>query len=221
MTEPPRKWSDYYEDSHSLAEIHRHLTNMAPFIAKVVEHFPEGRLLEIGTGTGILTTYFSQIGYQVAGLDLDRQIVAANRVQDERFGGKAAYVIGDMFTLPFAPDTFGACYHQGLLEHFDPPQIVDALRAQTAVCGKVIFAVPTAQWRGETRGDERMWPGNQWLDLLSDFHVLDVFGMSYSSLFTRAANLAGRHATNYRPARAYHSLALRKAGQIGFVITRR
>jgi hypothetical protein len=107
------------------------------------------------------------------------------------------------------------------MEHFDGPDIVAALKAQTEVCRKVIFAVPTVHWRGGVFGDERLWTGRRWLELLQPFRVLEVFGMSYHAVVTRSVNLIGRRLTGYRPLLVYRKLALDYAGEIGFVITRR
>ena len=194
---------------------------MGPFIAKCAEHFDGKELLEIGTGTGVLAVYFSQLGYCVTGLDSDCGIIAANQRLNAMMRGEARFVVGDMFHLPFPNGRFDVCHHQGLMEHFDAPDIVAALMAQTEVCRKVIFAVPTKPWTGGVRGDERMWPGRQWLDLLQPFRVLDVFGMAYGGLAARVADQVGRRLTRYKPAWLYWELALRCAGQIGFVITKR
>lgn len=213
-----QEWGEYYKETYTLPEMHHHLQHMAPFMAKCEEHFGGKRVLEIGTGSGIIALYFSQLGYDVTGLDYDRRVLAGNLRQNRRHGGEARFVNGDMFHLPFRPNTFDACYHQGLMEHFDPPQIQDALRAQTEICRRVVFAVPTRLWDGGTRGDERMWPGAYWLELLNGFRVLDIFGMSFCGLPARALNVLSRRLTRNRPAAAHRALALRKAGQIGFVI---
>lgn len=217
----PGQWSEYYKPDYSLPEIHDHLRQMTPFVDKCREHFGGSRILEIGTGSGILALYFSQLGYQVTGLDLDTAIVETNDRLNRTYGGSARFVGGDMLHLPFSAGAFDACYHQGLMEHFDPPEIVRALKAQTKTCRKVVFAVPTIRWNGGVFGDERMWTGSFWLRLLDEFRVLDVFGMSYSGLFSRALNLTGQRLTANRPALLYRAMAKRRAGQIGFVIAGR
>jgi len=213
-------WSEYYNESLSLPQLHRHLTNMAPFIAKCMEYCGGTKVLEIGTGTGALAVYLSQLGYHVTGIDRDPGVIEANQGLNRMFGGEAKFLVADMFDIPFRSNTFDACYHQGLMEHFDAPDIVKALKMQTKICRRVIFAVPTKLWSGGVRGDERMWAGKYWHDLLSGFELIHVFGMSYQTRLYRGINFCGKRLVNERPAFIFRKLALARAGQIGFVISR-
>ena len=194
---------------------------MQPFIAKCKTYFPGDTILEIGTGTGLMSVYFSQLGYNVTGLDYDIEIVKKNVRFNEMFRGSAAFLNGDKFSLPFAPNTFDACYHQGLMEHFDEPDILRSLRGQVEVCQRVVFTVPTVRWKGGVFGNERMWTGHHWLKLLSEFEILDVFGGAYADLPSRCLNLIGRRMTHWKPEYLYRAIALRRAGDIGFVLTKR
>lgn len=216
-----QSWADYYKDLETLPKINEYLDNMGEFIAKCREHFGGTNVLEAGTGSGVLAVHFSRSGYAVTGLDRDAGIIAMNQRMNSLLGGSARFMVGDIFHLPFGPDTFDACYHQGLMEHFDPSEIVAALKMQTALCRRVVFAVPTVHWRGGVYGDERMSTGRHWLELLAPFRVVDVFGMAYSGLVRRGLNMVGRRFTSYRPSWLYRKLALDCAGEIGFVITRR
>jgi len=211
-------WAEYYRDLDTLPKIHAYLDNMGEFIAKCREHFIGGNVLEVGTGSGAIAVHFSRMDYAVTGLDRDPGVIAANQRMNVMLGGSARFVVGDILHLPFRENAFDACYHQGVMEHFDPPEIVAALKAQTAVCRRVIFVVPTIWWKGGVYGDERMWTGERWLDLLAPFRVIDIFGMAYNSLPTRGCNMLGRRFTSHRPAWLYRKLALRSAGEIGFVI---
>jgi SAM-dependent methyltransferase len=201
--------------------MHVHLTNMGPFINNCMQYFSGKRILEIGTGSGILSIYFSQMGYDVTGLDRDRGIMERNARLNRMLEGKARFVQGDMLHLPFCADAFDACYHQGLLEHFDPPQIQQALRLQVKIAPRVIFSVPTNRWRHGTFGDERLWPGGYWRRMLGEFQVLDIFGMSYQSFVARSVNALGCRVTGCRPGWLYRRLALAQAGEIGFVVAKR
>ncbi len=216
-----RTWSAYYKELDSLPKVHEYLNNMREFMAKCRQHFVGRNILEIGTGSGVIAVYFSQSGYTITGLDRDPGIIAMNQRMNILFGGSARFMVGDMFQLPFGPDAFDVCYHQGLMEHFDPPEIVAALTAQTSICRRVVFAVPTVHWKGGVFGDERMWTGRHWLGLLAPFRVIDVFGMAYSGVAKRGLNMLGRRFTSYRPAGLYRRLALDCAGEIGFVIERK
>ena len=169
----------------------------------------------------MLAVYFSQLGYTVTGLDLDPDVIAANQKMNVRFGGSARFLVGDILHLPFRENSFDVCYHQGLMEHFDAPDIIAALRTQTTVCRRVVFAVPTVLWKGDTYGDERMWAGQRWLELLEPFRIIDIFGMAYTGLTRRGLNMLGRRFMSYHPGWIYRELAVKYAGQIGVVIEAR
>ena len=54
----------------------------------------------------------------------------------------------DALAMPFREGTFTLVFHQGLMEHFDPPQIVDALHAQTVACHSKRNAPPSQMGLG-------------------------------------------------------------------------
>lgn len=215
-------WAAYYEENRlTLPEIHRHLGNMAHFI-RACEYFAPGkRFLEIGTGTGLKSIYFSQLGYEVTGMDYDQGILSLNQGLNDRFGGKAQFLGGDIFAFPLQENSFDLCFHQGLMEHFDPPQIIESLHAQVKISKRVVFSVPTIKWQGGVFGNERMMSGAKWLDILTPFRVLHVFGGAYGNLPARLLNFAGNRLTKYQPQFLFGPLALHFAGDLGFVIERK
>lgn len=219
--EVPKAWSEYYKPEYTREEIKRHLSNFRFFLAKCEEHFGGRRILEIGTGSGIVAAHFVKRGYEVAGLDYDPGVIEIGKRVSRSMETTPSFAVGDMFHPPFRPASFDACYHQGLMEHFDPPEIVRALTAQLQIARKVIFAVPTSRWHGGVRGDERIWPGSRWNSLLADFKILDIFALGYHDLPSRVAFYAGTRFTGLYPKSLFRTLAIHRAAQIGFVITAR
>jgi SAM-dependent methyltransferase len=217
----PPSWAEYYQNSARLPEVHRHLTNIMPFIAQCRAFAPGPRLLEVGIGTGVQAAYLSQADYAVTGIDLDAAVVQRATALARSFGAPARFLTADMFRLPFPDQAFDLCYHQGLLEHFDPGAIHAALREQLRVAARVLFSVPTVQWRGGLFGDERLWSGRAWRDLLAPYRVVHTFGLSHRGLVARAVSYTGRHLTGERPRPLFRALALARAGQAGFVVERR
>lgn len=217
----PMGWSEYMPEHCTLPYMHSHLTNMSFFIDTCQRYFGGKRILEIGTGTGIIAVYFSQLGYDVTGLDYEFEIVRRNRRMGRQFGSEANFLQGDMFALPFPEGSFDAGYHQGLMEHFDEEDIVRSIKHQADICRRVIFTVPTSNWKGGVRGDERMWLGAYWRDLLSDLNIVHVFGSAYSGMPARALHVLNRKFLRGHPAGLYRRLALQHAGEIGFVLEKR
>jgi len=217
--EPPA-WGAYYAADYTLPRIHEHLGHMQYLLSVCRQHFGGSRVLEAGTGTGLLAIYLSQEGFNVYGLDYDPDVLNLNRELNARFGGMVKLTRGDMFALPFPDHSLDAIYHQGLLEHFDEGDIVRALSEHTRVAKRVIFTVPTVRWKGGLRGDERLWTGRTWHALLQDFAVADVFGSAYSALLPRALHAVERRLPRLRAGWLYRPMALGWAGEIGFVLTR-
>jgi glycine/sarcosine N-methyltransferase len=69
---------------------------------------PEGKILDIGCGTGSLAVALGREGYDVTGIDLDSEMVRLARIKAEGLAG-VRFSAGDMLDLvrPFGPDVFG------------------------------------------------------------------------------------------------------------------
>ncbi len=82
-------------------------------------------ILDVGCGMGRFMEVVAGAGARVVGVDLSQAVEAA-AVNLERFEN-AAVVQADLFSLPFAPETFDAIYSVGVLHH--TPSTRDAFRA--------------------------------------------------------------------------------------------
>ena len=93
---------EYYDRTRGLSEdASREMT------ALLGERAPgEGRILEIGVGTGLVALPLADAGVPMVGLDLSAPMLAK---LVEKAGGRAPFplVVGDATTLPFADDRFG------------------------------------------------------------------------------------------------------------------
>jgi len=211
-------WAAYYNRSYDLPTIVQHINNQRAFIEVCQQYCMGKRLLEIGTGTGLVAIYLSQAGFDVTGLDYDLGVLGLNRRLNHRFEGNVNLVQGDMFGLPFSSGAVDLGYHQGLLEHFDPPEIIEALQEQLRVCRRIVFSVPTVRWTGGLIGNERLLTGSQWIDMLRGFRILDVFGGAYSGAPARLLDFTGRRLTKRRPRWLHQALARHQGGEIGLVL---
>jgi ubiquinone/menaquinone biosynthesis C-methylase UbiE len=63
---------------------------------------PPADVLDIGTGTGFVALIASQLGHRTIGLDLSTVMLAEARLQADRRGLKAGFLIGDAVAPPFA-----------------------------------------------------------------------------------------------------------------------
>src|SRR4051794_4000765 len=81
--------------------------------------FPEGRVLDVGSGGGLLAEEFARLGYAVTGIDPSSQSVEVAREHAEAEGLAIDYVVGAGESLPFADASFSVVYCCDVLEHVD------------------------------------------------------------------------------------------------------
>lgn len=62
--------------------------------------------LEIGCGTGHWTWFFSELGYKIIGLDIDKNMLRAAKNKDIK---NAVFVQADASNLPFKDNSFDIC----------------------------------------------------------------------------------------------------------------
>lgn len=69
------------------------------------------RILDVGTGTGFLALILAELGHDVIGIDLSREMI--NIAKKKVDGLKIKFVIGDAENLPFNDESFDAviCRH--------------------------------------------------------------------------------------------------------------
>jgi SAM-dependent methyltransferase len=109
------------------------------YLGRLVEDgLPQGRLLEIGCGTGTLLLEAARLGWQALGVEPG---LAATEVARER----GAQVVHGWFPsdMPDASGSFDAVAVLDVLEHFaDPLRFLKDLRARLAPRGRLLVQVP-------------------------------------------------------------------------------
>jgi ubiquinone/menaquinone biosynthesis C-methylase UbiE len=80
-----------------------------------------GRLLEVGSGTGWWSRFFSELGFAVTGIDLSPEMVAVARAK--RIPA-AHFAVANAHALPFADGTFDACAAITAIEFTRHPEAV-------------------------------------------------------------------------------------------------
>jgi SAM-dependent methyltransferase len=127
------------------------------------------RLIEVGCGSGTAALLLADMGYRVAGVDLDPALVAnaSRRYSDWVRTGELEFQVANMFALPWHGDNFDLAYHQGVLEHFSDDEIIQALGEQHRIAKQLIFDVPNNRSDDRPYGNERLLPPSRWRRLLS------------------------------------------------------
>jgi len=87
---------------------------------------PEGRFLDVGTGTGWITIGVAKntTGVQVTGIDLSENMlkVAEGNALREGVSSKTTFTKGDAKGLPFEDGTFDAVFCHNMLHHIPEPE---------------------------------------------------------------------------------------------------
>lgn len=136
------------DDWEGIADAYRRsfATLCAGTVAGLLDRLPEGRLLDVGCGTGDLLAEAERRNYRVVGVDADPEMVAmSSRVADGPVCRAA------LPTLPFADATFAAVTANFVVNHVgDPRAAVRELGRVLAVDGRLAITIwPTggAGWQ--------------------------------------------------------------------------
>lgn len=78
-----------------------------------------GRMLEVGSGRGSLSSHFAAQGWQPTLLDTSPEVLAIAKDIFARNGHRAEFIVGDANKLPFDDRQFEVVASIGLLEHFE------------------------------------------------------------------------------------------------------
>lgn len=97
-----------YYDSESFVEFYSRLRDSGLFRRErraIADYFPaDGRVLDVGCGTGRTTASLADQGFDVVAADVSLRMVATAAT----YGDDVAYAVADVATLPFASDSFDA-----------------------------------------------------------------------------------------------------------------
>lgn len=129
-----------------------------------------GKVLEVGSGTGIVCSKLANEGYDVYGIDVNKNILElAKKLEKEYFGeNKVKYMQMSMFELDFPDKYFDLCYSVGVLEHFKDEEIINTIQQQLKISKKVIIVIPT-KWFDDDEtlhGDDRFLELRYWRNLI-------------------------------------------------------
>jgi ubiquinone/menaquinone biosynthesis C-methylase UbiE len=103
--------------------------------ALLQKHPPSGSILDLGCGSGDLSIYLAQLGYQVIGIDFVEKAIANARKKKEALPQAVAqfleFQVADALQPSLLQRQFGAIVDSGFFHLFDPDQC-DRLVAEVA-----------------------------------------------------------------------------------------
>ncbi len=84
----------------------------------------QGPILEVGGGSSRDSIRLAKIGQSAVVVDIAESALVLARAYAEEAGVGVMLVRGDANNLPFRDEAFGSVFHQGVLEHFENPQLI-------------------------------------------------------------------------------------------------
>lgn len=164
-------WHKYYQTPLSLEGLLGNLYGQKEFLLTIVDS-PAKKLLEVGTGSGGMSLFFSWLGRDVTAIDLDPEVIAKAKTEVARFNGRVTFEVADAFKLPYPDQSFDLVFHQGLLEHFSDNDIHRLLGEQLRVAKQVVFSVPNKYYPRKDYGNERLMSQAEWERILSPYKII-------------------------------------------------
>ena len=146
----------------------------------MLRHCPApARILDVGCGPGWSDLYLASAGYEVTGIDNERELIEQARSLSDRLQIPAHFSLADAFDLREYHGRFDLVYSCGVLEHFDREVTVQLLREQAKCASRVLIQIPTRFTAyTEPITDERIYSVTELRKIVeeSGMHVVSAFG---------------------------------------------
>jgi len=126
-------------DNHPIALLRQENALRNPWICQLIEdHFKKNiKVLDVGCGGGLLTSYLDHHGHIVSGIDLSKGSIGFAKSQDKK--GSIDYKIASADHLPYENETFDVVCAMDLLEHVDCYETVIKEATRVLKKGGLIF----------------------------------------------------------------------------------
>ena len=170
------------------------IKNKKPLIDLIKKYALNKKIIEAGSGTGVLSTYMASLGYDSIGIDIDNQILKLSQEIAEKYNSKVkpSFVKKSIFVLDYNDNEFDVSFSNGVLEHFSDKEIIKSLEQQMNIAKIVIVGIPTKYFNQEEAmyGDERYLPYSYWRKLIKNAGgiILEEKSMHYMNLKNRLLN---------------------------------
>lgn len=148
------------------------IKNKKVLIDLIKKYSPNKKVIEAGSGTGILSTYLASIGFNSLAIDIDKEILNLSKKISKEYNSnnKPKFKIDSILELDYKENEFDVSFSNGVLEHFNDEEIILTLQKQMYIAKTVIVGIPTKYFDPEEAmyGDERFMSFAFWRKIIDD-----------------------------------------------------
>lgn len=166
-----------------------------PLINLIKKYAKNKKIIEAGSGTGVVSTYMASLGYDTVGIDIDLKMIdLANQIANKyNSQNKPLFEQKSIFEMDYSKNKYDVSFSNGVLEHFKDEEIIDTLKQQLDVSNTVIFGIPTKYFNQEEAmyGDERYMDFKIWRNYIKQAGgiILEEKSMHYMSFWKSLFNI--------------------------------
>lgn len=137
----------------------------------IKKYSPNKKIIETGSGTGILSTYLASLGFDSVAIDIDKDILNLSTKIAKEYGAKnkPKFMINSILKLNYKNKEFDVSFSNGVLEHFSDKEIIKTIKKQLKIANTVIVGIPTKYFNDNEAmyGDERFLKLKFWREIIS------------------------------------------------------
>lgn len=137
----------------------------------IKKYSPNKKIIEAGSGTGILSTYLASLGFDSVAIDIDKDILNLSKKIAKEYGAKnkPKFMIDSILKLNYKNKEFDVSFSNGVLEHFSDKEIIKTIKNQLKIANTVIVGIPTKYFDDDEAmyGDERFLKLKFWREIIS------------------------------------------------------
>lgn len=166
-------WQEYYKINLARTNIHDEIIRKRNTRADIIEAIIEntktnGRILEAGCGTSILSIILNKMGYKNYCIDNEYEMLEMAKKINKEAKTKVNYHFGSLYKIPFEDYAFDTIFSHGVLEHFNEKNIINAINEGLRVAKTYVISFPTIFSRGHPAlyGDENLWSYFHWKKII-------------------------------------------------------
>lgn len=167
------KWSKLYEEEIKETDVKSYieekLRTKGTIIKLINKYANNKKVMEVGSGTGILSLKIATMGNEVIALDSDADMIDLSKKYflPEFDNPNITYVNKDIREYK-SKKRLDVIYSIGILEHYSDEEIIELLNKQLELADYVIFGIPTKYFDPKKKmyGNERYLNIRYWRKLI-------------------------------------------------------